>query len=86
MLWHILLSGHYARFLQAGPAHIHDIGYGDYARKSAAGLQQILTDNDIRDSLIVDLGCGSGISAQEFNRMGYRVLGIGYFKCDGYAG
>ncbi|OUL32631.1 class I SAM-dependent methyltransferase [Nostoc sp. 106C] len=57
-------------------AFIHDIGYSDYALKSAPGILEILARHHIREGLIVDLGCGSGLSAQEFTKAGYRVLGI----------
>ena len=57
-------------------AYIHDVGYGEHALKSAAGILKILTNNNIADGLIVDLGCGSGLSTLEFTKAGYRVLGI----------
>ncbi|BAY20845.1 hypothetical protein NIES2100_05890 [Calothrix sp. NIES-2100] len=57
-------------------AFIHDVGYSDYALKSAPGILEILAENNIREGLIVDLGCGSGLSAQEFTKAGYHVLGI----------
>jgi SAM-dependent methyltransferase len=57
-------------------AFIHDVGFNDYALKSAPGILEILAENNIREGLIVDLGCGSGLSAQEFTKAGYDVLGI----------
>ncbi|MEC4893667.1 MAG: class I SAM-dependent methyltransferase [Oscillatoria sp. PMC 1051.18] len=57
-------------------AYIHDVGFSDYAVKSASGILEILAENKIRSGLIVDLGCGSGLSAQKFIQAGYRVLGI----------
>jgi SAM-dependent methyltransferase len=57
-------------------AYIHDLGYGDYAHKSASGIINILDRNNLYTGLIVDLGCGSGISAEFFIQKGYRVLGI----------
>jgi methylase of polypeptide subunit release factors len=42
-------------------AFIHDVGFSDYALKSAPGLLDILAQNQIRDGLVVDLGCGSGL-------------------------
>ena len=56
--------------------YIHDIGYGEHALKSAAAILSILTKNNISDGLIVDLGCGSGLSTLEFIKAGYRVRGI----------
>lgn len=57
-------------------AYIHDVGFSDYALKSAAGILEILAGNQIWEGLIVDLGCGSGLSAQKFSKAGYRVLGV----------
>ena len=61
---------------QTDLAHIHDAGFGDYARNSAPGLLAILRRAGIRGGLVVDLGCGSGIWAAEVTRRGYDVLGI----------
>ncbi|OUL28436.1 SAM-dependent methyltransferase [Nostoc sp. T09] len=57
-------------------AFIHDVGFNDYALKSAPGILKILAENNIREGLILDLGCGSGLSAQEFTKAGYHVLGV----------
>ena len=57
-------------------AYIHDVGFSDFALKSAPGIIKILQENNIRSGLIVDLGCGSGLSAQEFIKANYQVLGI----------
>src|SRR5215470_4601875 len=57
-------------------AFIHDVGFSDYALKSAPGILQILAHNKIREGLVVDLGCGSGLWARELVNSGYRVLGI----------
>ncbi|ESA32940.1 methyltransferase type 11 [Leptolyngbya sp. Heron Island J] len=56
--------------------YIHDVGYSEYALNSAAGILTILAQNKIHDGFIVDLGCGTGLSAAEFIRAGYQVLGI----------
>jgi len=60
---------------QSDLAYIHDVGFGDFARKAAPGLLAILRRAGIRGGLVVDLGCGSGIWAAELTR-GYDVLGI----------
>jgi SAM-dependent methyltransferase len=57
-------------------AYIHDVGHGEFARKSAPGILSILQSNGIQDGLVVDLGCGSGLLARVFVRYGYDVLGI----------
>ena len=57
-------------------AYIHDVGYSDYALQATPGILKIFAQHAIHDGLILDLGCGSGWSAQEFVRAGYQVLGI----------
>jgi SAM-dependent methyltransferase len=57
-------------------AYIHDVGFRDYALKSAPGILEILTAHEISTGLIVDLGCGSGLLDELLDRVGYRVLGI----------
>jgi SAM-dependent methyltransferase len=57
-------------------AYIHDVGFRDYALKSAPGILEILTARQIPTGLIVDLGCGSGLLAELLDRVGYQVLGI----------
>ena len=72
MLW----SGYMAEFYREDLAYIHDVGFGAYALGSAPGILAILEHNRIREGLVVDLGCGSGLWAQELGRVGYHVLGI----------
>jgi SAM-dependent methyltransferase len=57
-------------------AYIHDVGYGDHARRSAAGILEILAQAGLQNGSLVDLGCGTGLSALEFAKAGYRVLGV----------
>jgi SAM-dependent methyltransferase len=57
-------------------AYIHDVGYRDYALKSMPGILEILQHNQSATGLIVDLGCGSGLSAEVLHQAGYQVLGI----------
>ncbi len=57
-------------------AYIHDAGFGDFALGAASGILEILEENGVRDGLVVDLGCGSGLLARELLGAGYRVLGI----------
>ena len=57
-------------------AYIHDVGFRDFALKSALSILEILKQKNINDGLIIDLGCGSGLSAQEFIKANYQVLGI----------
>lgn len=57
-------------------SYIHDVGFGDYALESAPGILEILDRSKIREGLVVDLGCGSGLWARELTKTGYRVLGV----------
>ena len=57
-------------------AFIHDAGFSEWALRSAPGLLQILKRNGIRDGLIVDLGCGSGVWAYALTEAGFSVCGI----------
>jgi SAM-dependent methyltransferase len=57
-------------------AHVHDAGFGALARGAAPGLLRLLRGNGIRDGLVVDLACGSGIWARALVEAGYDVLGI----------
>ncbi|WP_404790767.1 class I SAM-dependent methyltransferase [Altericista sp. CCNU0014] len=57
-------------------AYIHDVGFRDYALKSAPGILDILKHREIQSGLIVELGCGSGLSTEILHQSGYQVLGI----------
>ena len=57
-------------------AYIHDQGFKDYALKSAPGILAILKHSQIAMGLVIDLGCGSGLSAQVLHQAGYWGLGI----------
>ncbi len=57
-------------------AYIHDTGFTSFARNAAPGLLRLLRQNRVRDGLVVDVGCGSGVWAGELCQRGYAVLGI----------
>lgn len=57
-------------------AHIHDAGFGDFARTIAPGLLRRLHAAGIGEGVVLDLGCGSGIWAAELIDAGYDVVGI----------
>jgi SAM-dependent methyltransferase len=59
-------------FYPADLAHIHDEGYGDFGRAAACELLRRLP----RQGLVVELGCGSGITSEILAGVGYGVLGI----------
>src|SRR6185295_13279808 len=57
-------------------AFIHDVGYGEFARTAAPGILDIFARHGISDGLVVDLGCGSGLWAEQLIARGFEVLGI----------
>jgi SAM-dependent methyltransferase len=57
-------------------ARIHHEGFGEVARAAAAVLLAHLHDAGLNQGTVVDLGCGSGISAKIISDAGYDVLGI----------
>jgi SAM-dependent methyltransferase len=57
-------------------AWIHELGFGDLARNAAELLLQMLAAEGIREGLVVDLGCGTGILSEAVADAGYDVLGI----------
>jgi SAM-dependent methyltransferase len=64
------------RSYDADLAYIHHVGFGSFARKSAAGLLQLLRKYGVKSGLVVDIGCGSGIWAERLLRSGHEVLGV----------
>ena len=57
-------------------AYIHDAGFGHFARAGARALVDLVRRAGTTGGLVVDLGCGSGIGAQELCAAGFDVLGI----------
>lgn len=63
-------------YYQEDLAFIHDVGYGEFARTAAPGILDIFARHKIHNGLVVDLGCGSGLWAEQLIKQGYDVLGI----------
>ncbi len=57
-------------------AYIHDAGFGGFARAAALLLLQDLQCRGLDRGLVIDLGCGSGILAEQLSAGGFDVLGI----------
>jgi SAM-dependent methyltransferase len=57
-------------------AYIHDAGHDRFIRDAAPFLLQCVRKATPNGSLVVDLGCGSGIWAKTLVEAGYKVLGI----------
>lgn len=64
--------------MKYGPdlAYIHHAGFSEFAESAAAGVLEILLEHGIREGLVVELGCGSGILARELTGAGFDVLGF----------
>jgi len=59
-------------------AYIHDIGYDFHARGLAPALLALLKEARLAGSVVVDLGCGSGIWTRQLADAGYRPVGVDY--------
>lgn len=57
-------------------AWIHHAGFSEFALLASRGVLALLTKLGIRDGLIVDVGCGSGVLARALTDAGFDVLGI----------
>lgn len=57
-------------------AHVHDVGFGRFARESGGGILELLRECGVTEGRVVDLGCGSGIWAAQLLSAGYEVVGI----------
>src|SRR5436853_872498 len=63
-------------YYQEDLAFIHDVGYSEFARNAAPGIFDIFARYKIHDGLVVDLGCGSGLWAEQLIKRGFDVVGI----------
>ncbi len=62
-------------YYQHDLAFIHDQGYGLYADRCAPGILELLSPlRDLRDGLVVELGCGSGALTRHLLAAGLRVV------------
>ncbi len=57
-------------------AFAHQTGHSDFVRLATVTVLEQLREHGIRDGLVVDLGCGTGILARALCDAGYRVLGV----------
>ena len=57
-------------------ARIHDTGYRSFVLSAAPGILELLHKSGIREGLVVDLGCGSGLWAHRLTEEGYSALGV----------
>jgi SAM-dependent methyltransferase len=57
-------------------ARVHDEGFGHVARAAAGTLIDELRAAGLEDGLVVDLACGTGVTAELLTAAGYDVLGV----------
>jgi SAM-dependent methyltransferase len=70
------MGDHSEPFYSSDLARIHDAGFGSLARAGARTLLHQLRRAGIRHGRVVDLGCGSGITAGILLDAGYEVVGV----------
>ena len=61
---------------QADLSYVHDAGFTGYVREAIPGLLKILRQRGIKNGLVIDLGCGSGVWARALTLAGYEALGV----------
>ena len=57
-------------------AYIHDQGHAGLGRAAAECLVIKLSAGGYRNGLVVDLGCGSGVLAEQLTAAGFDVVGV----------
>jgi SAM-dependent methyltransferase len=57
-------------------AYIHDAGFSHHARGTAEGVVAVLRNSHIHEGLVVELGCGGGVTARHLLASGYAAMGI----------
>ena len=64
------------RFYDTDLAFVHDTAFADYALRIAPELERLLAHAGILCGTILELGSGSGVTAEHLTRCGYEVVGI----------
>jgi len=57
-------------------AYVHHVGYAEHVTAAGTALRTILSAAGLTSGLVVDLGCGGGLFAQQLLAAGYQALGI----------
>jgi SAM-dependent methyltransferase len=63
-------------FYESNLALIHNAGFGALARGAGRVVVDRLRQSAEPESTLIDLGCGSGILAEQVSAAGYRVVGV----------
>lgn len=56
--------------------HVHETGHADFAIESAPGIVARLAEAGIENGLVVELGCGTGITARALLDAGHEVVAV----------
>ncbi len=64
-------------YYAADLAYIHDVGFCHHVRRMTQAILPLLGEAT-KEKLVVDLGCGSGVSAHALAKAGFKTLGIDY--------
>jgi SAM-dependent methyltransferase len=57
-------------------AYVHDAGFLDLAEQATPLVVEMLAQRGIEEGRIIELGCGSGVTAAALTAAGHQVLGI----------
>lgn len=57
-------------------AYVHDVGFTKYVSDIMPAALAMLRRHGVRDGLVLDLGCGSGVSTAELVKAGYEAIGV----------
>ena len=57
-------------------AYVHHVGFTGFVRGAAPGLRAMLRQAGIKEGLVVDLGCGSGVWLNTLIDNGYEAIGV----------
>ena len=57
-------------------AYIHDAGFLDLAAEATPFVVRLLAERRMDSGRVIELGCGSGVTASALSEAGYEVLGI----------
>lgn len=63
-------------FYESNLALIHNAGFGALARGAGRVVLDRLRQSGGPEGLLIDLGCGSGILAEQISAAGYEVMGV----------
>lgn len=75
LLWHHLhVTGRADPYYRRDLALVHDRGFAFHAAACASGILDLLASVLVRDGLVLELGCGTGLLTKELIAAGHRVI------------